>query len=553
MSLFLNTIFFKDDLLSSTILMSFHTDLIDSILSKRISSKQEIHRLKIKLCKKYKLSTIPRNSEMIPHIPSSFSEEEKAFVIKALRKKPMRTISGVAVVAVMTSPSECPHGRCIPCPGGPMDDSPQSYTGFEPAAMRGALNKFDPFNQVTARINQLEAIGHSVDKIDLIIMGGTFTARSIWYQEWFIKRCYEAMNQKQAATLAQAKKENEVSEHRCIGLTVETRPDWFRLNQIDLALFFGATRVELGVQHVLDDILWSMKRGHTVTDTILATRLAKDAGFKVCYHIMPGLLDSDEQKDVDCFKELFSNQVFQPDMLKIYPTLVIKNTPLYDLWKQKKYKPLNTDQAVDRIAYLVSLVPEYVRIQRIQRDVPAQHIVTGVNKSNLRQLVDKAIVENNYPCHEIRSRELGHYLLQGQKETKTFTIDNIKLKSHKYEASKGTEVFLSLVLPKDDILLGYLRLRDLVCPHRYELQHHPCMIIRELKIIGPEICIGKTDNDGIQHMGFGKQLVNEAERICAEEFDKHQLFVLSGIGVKEYYRKHLQFSDEGLYLHKHVT
>lgn len=532
--------------------MSFHADLIDIILSKRISSKQEIHRLKIKLCKKHGLSDIPRNSEMIPHIPSSLSEEDKAFVIRALRKKPMRTISGVAVVAVMTSPAECPHGRCIPCPGGPMNDSPQSYTGFEPAAMRGSLNKFDPFNQVTTRIDQLEAIGHPADKIDLIIMGGTFTARDPFYQEWFVKRCYEAMNQQTAKTLKQAKKENETSKHRCIGLTVETRPDWLRLQHIDESLRFGATRVELGVQTVFDDILFEMNRGHTVSDTILATRAAKESGLKVCYHMMPGLPGSSEKKDLDSFKELFSNPRFQPDMLKIYPTLVIKNTPLYKQWKQGSYTPLSTKDAVDQIANMLSFVPEYVRIQRIQRDVPAQYIESGVQKSNLRQLVNNKLKEKNISCREIRCRELGHKSLQGQKKAKKISLEDVKLEKIVYEASKGTEVFLSLVIPTEDALVGYLRLRNLQRPHRYELNKYPSMIIRELKVVGQEISIGRSGTDGVQHQGFGKQLVKEAERVCVEEFDNHHLFVLSGIGVKEYYRKYLGFTDDGIYLHKKV-
>ncbi|MBS3777928.1 MAG: tRNA uridine(34) 5-carboxymethylaminomethyl modification radical SAM/GNAT enzyme Elp3 [Candidatus Thermoplasmatota archaeon] len=532
--------------------MSYHTELIDLILSKRISSKQEIHKLKIKLCKKYNRSHIPSNSEMIPYIPDSFSEEDKAFMIKALRKKPMRTISGVAVVAVMTSPAACPHGRCIPCPGGPMNKSPQSYTGFEPAAMRGSLNKFDPFEQVTARVNQLEAIGHPAEKIDLIIMGGTFTARDPFYQEWFVKRCYDAMNQQTAQNLKQAKKINETSRHRCIGLTVETRPDWYRLQHIDESLRFGATRVELGVQNVYDTVLFAMNRGHTVSDTIHATRLAKDAGLKVCYHMMPGLPGSSEKKDFDSFKELFSNPSFQPDMLKIYPTLVIENTPLYAMWKKGEYTPLITEEAIDRIVRMLSFVPEYVRIQRIQRDVPAQYIEAGVQKSNLRQLVNNRLNEKGIFCREIRCRELGHKSLQGQKKAKQISLDDIKLEKTMYKASKGTEVFLSLVIPKEDALVGYLRLRNLNQPHRYELSKHPSLIIRELKVVGQEMSIGKSGKDGVQHQGFGRKLVKEAERICVEEFDKHHLFVLSGIGVKEYYRNYLGFNDNGVYLHKKV-
>ncbi len=532
--------------------MSFYSEIIDIILSQKLSSKQEIHRLKIKLCKKYGYTQIPSNSDIIPHIPESLSIPDKTFLIKALRKKPMRTISGVAVVAVMTSPAECPHGRCIPCPGGPITQSPQSYTGFEPAAMRGSLNKFDPFEQVKARIEQLTAIGHPTEKIDLIIMGGTFTARDLYYQEWFVKRCFDAMNSIKGVNLEQAKKINETSNHRCIGLTVETRPDWFRIQQIDQSLQFGVTRVELGVQSIFDDVLFSMNRGHTISDTIFATRLAKESGLKICYHMMPGLPKSSEDKDILGFKELFSNPQFQPDMLKIYPTLVIKNTLLYTQWKEGTYTPLSTDEAVNRISKMLTYVPEYVRIQRIQRDVPAQHIECGVQKSNLRQLVDQKMKENRFKSNEIRSREIGHKSLRGQHESLSISYDQIKMKKITYKASNGTEIFLSLVLPSENALVGYLRLRDLQNPHRYELQKHPSMIIRELKIVGQEIGIGKSDEDGLQHQGFGKQLVREAERICVEEFDKQHLFVLSGIGVKEYYRKHLNYKDNGLYLYKKI-
>ena len=532
--------------------MTFYSEIISVILSQRISSKQEIHRLKIKLCKKYGYTQIPSNSEIIPHIPKSLSSQDKTFLIKALRKKPMRTISGVAVVAVMTSPADCPHGRCIPCPGGPNVQSPQSYTGFEPAAMRGSLNKFNPYEQVKARIEQLTAIGHPTDKIDLIIMGGTFTARDPFYQEWFVKRCYEAMNESSCTNLEQAKKVNETSDHRCIGLTVETRPDWFRIQQIDQSLHFGATRVELGVQSIYDDVLFSMNRGHTVSDTIFATRLAKESGLKVCYHMMPGLPTSSEEKDVAGFKELFSNPQFQTDMLKIYPTLVIKNTPLYTQWKEGSFAPLSTKEAVNRISTMLTFVPEYVRIQRIQRDVPAQHIESGVQKSNLRQLVNQKMKEKKLTSHDIRNREIGHKTLGGQHESRQIPVDQIILKKISYEASNGTEIFLSLVIPSDNTLIGYLRLRDLQNPHRYELQKHPSMIIRELKIVGQEIGINKSDEKGLQHQGFGKQLMKEAERICSEEFDKHHLFVLSGIGVKEYYRKYLDYKDKGLYLQKTI-
>ena len=264
--------------------MSFYSEITELILSKKIQSKVELHKTKIKLCKKYKIDNVPPDSEILARLPNDFSDEEMDFMISVLRKKSMRTISGVAIIAVMTSPEECPHGLCIPCPGGPSSNTPQSYTGYEPAAMRAILNDFDPYLQTKSRMDQLKAIGHSVDKIDFILMGGTFTSRTPYYQEWFVKRCFDALNDSESNSLEVAKKKNETASSRCIGLTIETRPDWFRLQHADRVLDLGATRVELGIQTIFDDILYNMNRGHTVTDSINATRIAKESGFKVCYH-----------------------------------------------------------------------------------------------------------------------------------------------------------------------------------------------------------------------------------------------------------------------------
>ena len=530
--------------------MNFYDDIISQILSGNIQSKDQLHRLKVTLCKKYNIKAIPADSSILAQIPSSLSTDKKNLLISILRKKPMRTISGVAIIAVMTSPAPCPHGTCIPCPGGPDFKSPQSYTGNEPAAMRAEMYHFDPFLQVRARIKQLQAIGHEVDKIDLIIMGGTFTARSPWYQEWFVKRCYDAMNNSTSETLENAKKRNETAKNRCIGLTVETRPDWLRLQQVDTILHFGATRVELGVQTVFDDILYAIKRNHSVTDSIEATRIAKDAGLKICYHMMPGLPGSDEQKDFESFQTIFEHPDFKPDMLKIYPTLVVKGTPLYKMWKNKTYIPLSTENAKKRIARIVSVVPEWVRIQRIQRDVPSQYIDAGVTKSNLRQLVEEELANLKKKSLDIRSREIGHLKVSEQKE---IPFENIKLKKTVYEASRGTEVFLQLITEPSNALLGYLRLRDMYQPHRWELQQHSCMIIREVKVVGREVGIGMNNKESWQHKGLGSQLIQSAETICTEEFDKKWLYVLSGIGVKEYYRKYHQFVDDGVYLSKKIT
>jgi len=433
--------------------MDFYSEITNLILSKKIQSKLELHKTKIKLCKKYRIDRVPPDSKILARLPNDFSDEEMETMVSVLRKKSMRTISGVAIVAVMTSPEQCPHGLCIPCPGGPKDNTPQSYTGYEPATMRGSLNDFDPFLQTKNRLEQLKAIGHLVDKIDFILMGGTFTSRTPYYQEWFVKRCFDALNNEESKSLEIAKKKNETAPSRCIGLTVETRPDWFRLQHADRVLNLGGTRVELGIQTVFDDILNLMERGHTVTDSINATRIAKECGFKVCYHMMPGLPGSDEKRDVESFQTIFENTLFKPDMIKIYPTLTIKGTKLYDMWKKGDYRPLSTNKASKLIAQLKTLVPEWVRIQRIQRDVPSPYIDAGVDKSNLRQLVKDEMKKHGLECRCIRCREIGHKSL---KEKIEINEDDIGLNCNFYDASGGEEVFISITEENHDAIIGFL-------------------------------------------------------------------------------------------------
>lgn len=527
--------------------MSFYSEVIDLILKKKIQSKEELHKTKIKLCKKYKIDNVPPDSDILARLPTDFTDEQMETMVSVLRKKSMRTISGVAIVAVMTSPEECPHGLCAPCPGGPRTNTPQSYTGYEPAAMRALLNDFDPYLQARSRLDQLKAIGHSIDKIDFIVMGGTFTSRTPYYQDWFVKRCYDALNNEDSKSLEDAKKKNETASSRCIGLTIETRPDWFRFQHADRVLNLGATRVELGIQTVFDDILNKMERGHTVTDSINATRIAKDCGLKVCFHWMPGLPGSDEKRDIESFETIFEDPHFRPDMIKIYPTLTIEGTKLYDMWKKGDYTPLSTKKASKLIAQIKTMVPEWVRIQRIQRDVPSQYIDAGVDKSNLRQYVNDEMEKQSLECRCIRCREIGHKSLRDKIE---IDEENISLNCNYYDASGGEEVFVSLEDEKNDALIGYLRLRNIINSHRPELQDNPC-IIRELKVVGRELPIGDKKNQALQHKGYGKELIDEAERICLEVFDKKDLFVLSGVGVKEYYRK-LGFKEDGVYLRKTI-
>jgi elongator complex protein 3 len=529
--------------------MSFYQEICSFILSNENITKGQIQRLKIKLCKAYQLKDIPSNSDIITHIPTSYSDDERNQLINMLQRKPMRTISGVAIIAIMTSPEICPHGTCLPCPGGPDYNSPQSYTGFEPAAMRARTHHFDPFQQVKARLAQLSCIGHPTDKIDLIIMGGTFTSRDPWYQNWYIKRCYDALNDVESNSLLDAMIANETATHRCIGLTIETRPDWFRLQHADQLLEYGATRIELGVQHVFDIVLNKMRRGHTVLDTIDATRIAKDAGFKVCYHLMPGLPGSSNNLDRMLFESVFQDERFKPDMIKIYPCLVIKGTQLYNLWENNEYKPLTSSEATRLLSKVLSKIPEWIRIQRIQRDVPAQFIDGGVRKSNLRQLVDDDFQKKHIVLNDLRNREIGHLSLRLGLD---IDISSPILKKTIYQASGSTEIFLSLVEPIYNAVIGYLRLRLINSSHRPELIHTPLMMIRELKVLGKEVEIGMQLRNGIQHKGFGSMLLAEAKRISIEEYDCNQLFVLSGVGVKQYYRKYHRFVDHGVYLSKKI-
>jgi elongator complex protein 3 len=289
-----------------------------------------------------------------------------------------------------------------------------------------------------------------------------------------------------------------------------------------------------------------MKRGHTVTDSIFATRIAKNSGLKVCYHLMPGLPGSDKNKDLECFQTVFDDQLFRPDMIKIYPTLTIKGTELYSLWKKGKYSPLDTKEASILIAQIKDFIPEWIRIQRIQRDVPSQYIQAGVDKSNLRQYVEAELKRQGINCKCIRCREFGHKSL---KQDIKIEDEEISLECVHYNASDSEEVFLSLVIEKHDAIIGYLRLRDIKSSHRRELSKDSCTIIRELKVVGRELPIGERSKEGLQHKGFGKELINEAEKITVEEFDKKHLFVLSGVGVKNYYRN-IGFKDNGVYLSK---
>lgn len=525
--------------------------IIENIRKGIIKDRHTLEDFKREYCKKFKIDTL-RNSEILEFV----NEKEREKFLNLLQKKPRRTLSGVTVVACMTSPEKCPHGKCTYCPGGVEINVPQSYTGKEPSTMRAIQYNYDPYLMTTFRLYQLYKMGHPVDKVELIIQGGTFPARDICYQEYFVKECLIAMNDfyknlrliskgeekfleiyknlknekfknKKNLLLENVQKKNEKSYVRCVGMTFESRPDYAKKEEIAYLAKLGATRIELGVQIPYDFIYAKVNRGHTVKDVIESTKAIKEFGLKVCYHIMPGLLGNDEYSieiDRKGFRKIFEDENFRPDMLKIYPTLIIKGTKYYDEYINGNFTPMSTENVVKIIAEIYSYLPKWVRVMRVMRDIPANLIVAGVKASNLEEIVDEYMKKNNIKTKEIRHREV--------KNLKLIDYENVKLLREDYEASNGKEIFLSYEDIKDDLILGFLRLR---IPANFEKSK--TAFIRELHIYGKEIGIGKKNiNNAIQHKGLGKNLIESAERISKEEFNAKKILVMSGIGVREYYR-----------------
>ncbi len=415
--------------------------------------------------------------------------------------------------------------------------------------MRGSQNNYDPHQQIQSRINQLTAIGHYVDKIELIIMGGTFPATPPEYQTHFIQRSLDAITGKESASLEEAKANAETSQTRNVGITVETRPDWCKKPHVDAMLNMGVTRVEIGVQNPNDELYRIAGRTHTVKDVAEATQVAKDSGLKTVYHLMPGMPGSNTKRDLEAFKRVFTEPTFKPDMIKIYPCLVIEGTKAYDWYQKGVYKPYTTEQAATLIAEVKKTLPPWVRVMRVQRDIPAGLIVAGVNKSNLRQLVQQKLAENNVRCTCIRCREVGH---RKAVDNITPDINNIQILTIRYAASEGQEIFISAEDTKNNILIGYLRLRvPSAKAHRPEITAMPSAIVRELHVYGSLVPVGKHSSKAWQHKGYGTILLSEAERIAQEDYDSKKLLVISALGTKQYYMR-FGYSPDGVYVSKRL-
>jgi len=510
------------------------------IISAEPNLKKKFFYYQKMVSKKYGLNRLIGLRQLLNILPAELKNT------LGLKIKPVRTASGIAVVAVMHPPHPCPHGTCLYCPGGVAKGTPQSYTGFEPSTRRAKENLYDPYLQVKARLRQLEQIGHSVEKVELIIIGGTFTSLPEDEQIRFVKGCFDALNGKISETLEEALKEAEHAKIRNVGFTVETRPDYCKERQIDLMLSYGVTRVELGVQTLSDEIYRLVNRGHTIKDVIEAFQLARDAGLKIVAHMMPGLPGSSVDTDFENFRRLFEDPCFKPDMLKIYPTLVTEGTTLHRLYLDGRYEPYSLETAVKLLADIKEIVPKWVRIMRIQREIPAEHIVAGVKHGNLRELVHQELRRRGSKCRCIRCREVG---------LKNLKIDEeeVRLMKEVYEAAQGIEIFLSYEHPETETLIGFLRLRiPSEKAHRPEVNGHKTALIRELHVYGEALPLGVRKDVAWQHKGFGKNLLYEAEKIAIEDFKCEKILITSAVGVRQYYAK-LGYRLEGPYMAKHVS
>nr|AFX63157.1 histone acetyltransferase [Nilaparvata lugens] len=524
-------------------------EIIQELLNAQRDGKDvNLNSLKTKVSSKYALDTTPRLVDIIAAVPI----ESRKTLYPKLKAKPIRTASGIAVVAVMCKPHRCPHinmtgNICVYCPGGPDSDfeySTQSYTGYEPTSMRAIRARYNPYLQTRHRVEQLKQLGHSVDKVEFIVMGGTFMSLPEDYRDYFIRNLHDALSGHTSNNVDEAVKYSEKSKVKCIGITIETRPDYCLKRHLADMLRYGCTRLEIGVQSVYEDVARDTNRGHTVRAVCESFALAKEAGFKVVTHMMPDLPNVDYERDIEQFTEFFYNPAFRPDGLKIYPTLVIRGTGLYELWKTKRYQSYPPSTLVNLIAQILALVPPWTRVYRVQRDIPMPLVTSGVEHGNLRELALARMKEMGTDCKDVRTGEVG--IQEIHHKVRPYEVEFIR---RDYTANGGWETFLSYEDPEQDILIGLLRLRK--CSEdtfRPELKGQ-VSIVRELHVYGSVVPVRARDPSKFQHQGFGMLLMEEAERIARDEHGSNKIAVISGVGTRNYYRK-MGYELDGPYMSK---
>ena len=529
--------------------MKIQKKIIKSLIKKRINTPLELDFFKRRMAKKYKTSC-HSNIQLLKAYHELLKDKrikKTVWVERILRTRPVRSLSGIVNVSILTKAFPCP-GHCLYCPEE--KGIPKGYLSGEPAVERAKSLQYNPFLQTRIRIKSLEKQGHPTDKIDLRVIGGTWSFYPKNYQTRFIASSFAACNtafqkttKRKVKSLKIEQKLNEKAKHRIIGISIETRPDFITKKEIKRMRVLGITKVELGVQTTDDTVLKINRRGHKVKETILATKLLKDAGFKVSYQVMPNLPGSNPKKDVKLFKDLFQNQSFRPDMLKIYPCALLKEAPLYKWYLKGKYRPYSKEVLMNVIKKAKKETPRYVRIERIIRDIPAQRILVGPAKiSNLREDIVNQIKTEGWSCKCIRCREIRN---QYNPKEKLFLF------REDYKASDGIEIFLSFEDKKRKNLYSLLRLRIpssiITSKNQYlspELKN--ASIIREVHTYGQLVSLEKK-LIAVQHRGLGKKLIQEAEKISKRDFKLKKIAIISAIGTREYYKK-VGYELEGTYM-----
>ncbi|KAA3676505.1 elongator complex protein 3 [Paragonimus westermani] len=543
----------KNAALSNEELMVMTISEVVAQLVKAVKDKRDINlnKLKSAIASKYGLSSQPRLVDLIAAVPPEHKHVTRTFLCLTV----FSFISFIPRFFFLISK----QNQCGPpvdyCPGGPDSDfeySTQSYTGYEPTSMRAIRARYNPYIQTRHRIEQLQQLGHACDKVEFIVMGGTFMCLSEEYRDYFIRNLHDALSGHSSSSVDEAVSYSERSRTKCVGITIETRPDYCLKKHLSEMLRYGCTRLEIGVQSVYEDVARDTNRGHTVRAVCESFHLSKDAGFKVVAHMMPDLPNVGWDRDLAQFAEYFENPAFRSDGLKIYPTLVIRGTGLYELWRTGRYRSYPSTMLIDLVARILALVPPWTRVYRIQRDIPMPLVTSGVEHGNLRELVLARMAELGASCRDVRTREVG--IQEIHSRVRPYQIELIR---RDYVANGGWETFLAYEDPYQDILIGLLRLRQ-CSPQTFrqelrasnQIDANPlCSIVRELHVYGSAVPIAAKDPTKFQHQGFGALLMEEAERIALEEHGSVKIAVISGVGTRDYYRK-LGYELEGPYMTK---
>ena len=510
--------------------------IAEEVSAGRVATRGELEKLKKRAASEFSLGRYVSNSEIIPLLgPEALGRFEGT-----LRVHPRRSASGIVVVTAFSAPYSCPHGTCVFCPGGPRAGTPQSYLPRSPG-MRAALEAgFDPYLQVRGCLAKYRANGHEVGKVETIIEGGTFIAVPLEYQESFVKGVYDGLNGSASGTLEGAKAANEGAASRCVGLTLESKPDRCRPEDVDLMLGYGVTRLEIGVQSLRDEVLLKSNRGHTVGDAAAAFQVARDAGLKVTAHMMPGLPGATPDGDLEDLRRLFEDEAFRPDMSKLYPTLVVPGTALARQLEAGLYSPYGTGTVVDLLSEMKRFVPRWHRIMRIQREIPSDEIEGGVREGNLRQLVLRRAQEKGISCRCIRCREVA------LRSPSSVNDDELGYRELRYRASGGDEVFGSYEFGRSGMIAAFVRLR-VPSPGAHRPEVRGSAVVRELRVYGRAVRVGRRDSVAWQHRGLGASLMRRMEKVSSEEFDAARLLVTSAVGTRRYYRR-LGYERAGPYM-----